>query len=219
MPVFLQYKTEGMVTVLAPPAAPPLPAGLPAGLRAGRELIGAMPAVSAVLARLGFDAIVAAGLGEPGTRRGIAPATVTGVLVRNLAVGREPLYALAEWAAGYEPALLGLRAGQAALLNDDRAGRALDDLYAADRATMITRLSLAAAAAYGICAEELHNDSTSLALYGACLPRAGEEPDGAPGQPGDAAGGSPGRRPGPPRPARGHSKDHRPESSGNWSRS
>ena len=105
-------------------------------MRAGRELIGAMPAVSAVLARLGFDAIVAAGLGEPGTRRGIAPATVTGVLVRNLAVGREPLYALAEWAAGYEPALLGLRAGQAALLNDDRAGRALDDLYAADRATM-----------------------------------------------------------------------------------
>ena len=42
------------------------------------------------------------------TRCGTATATVIGVLVRNLALGREPLYALAGWAAGYDEALLGL---------------------------------------------------------------------------------------------------------------
>jgi len=47
---------------------------------------------------------------------------------------RRPLYGLADSAAGYEPAQLGLAPGQAALCNDDRAGRALDALFEADRA-------------------------------------------------------------------------------------
>src|SRR6266849_1685418 len=68
---------------------------------------------------------------------------VIGVLVRNLALGREPLYGLAAWAARFDETLLGLAHGQAAMLNDDRAGRALDELYAADRATMTTALALA----------------------------------------------------------------------------
>jgi hypothetical protein len=164
--------------------------------RLRRELIGAMPAVNAVLGRLGFARIVAAGLPEPDPRCALAPAAVTGVLVRNLACGRQPLYGLADWAAGYEPAQLGLAPGQARLLNDDRAGRALDALSGADRASMMTSLTLAAVREYRISAAELHNDSTSLKLYGACQPRGG-----------DAAAGA--RQP--PRPARGHSKDHRPD--------
>lgn len=170
-----------------------------------RELIGAMPAVSAVLGRLGFARIVAAALPRPDPRCALAPATVIGVLVRSLACGRRPLYGLADWAAGYEPAQLGLAPGQAALLNDDRAGRALDLLFEADRASMMTALTLAAVRAYRISAAELHNDSTSLKLYGACRPRGGDAGAGA----GDAAAGGPGRQP--PRPARGHSKDHRPD--------
>lgn len=166
--------------------------------RLRRELIGAMPAVNAVLERLGLARIVAAALPRPDPRCALAPAAVTGVLVRNLACGRQPLYGLADWAAGYEPAQLGLAPGQAALCNDDRAGRALDLLFEADRASMMTALTLAAVREYRIDASELHNDSTSLKLYGACRPRAG-----------DAAAGGRGRRP--PRPARGHSKDHRPD--------
>lgn len=180
--------------------------------RVRTELIGAMPAVSAVLARLGFGRIVAAGL-PPGPRRTLDAAVVTGVLVRNLATGRQPLYGLAEWAAGYEPAQLGLAPGQAALLNDDRAGRALDALFEADRASMITALTLAAVREYRIDVSELHNDSTSLALYGACRARGGA--DGAGSDPAaDAGGDGAAGRAGPrraPRPARGFSKDHRPD--------
>lgn len=89
------------------------------------------------------------------------------MLVRNLALGRQPLYGLGAWAAGYDPGLLGLFAGEAGLCNDDRVGRALDELYLADRASLTTALSLAAIGAYGICLDELHNDSTSICLYGA----------------------------------------------------
>jgi hypothetical protein len=166
--------------------------------RLRRELIGAMPAVNAILERLGFARIVAAALPRPDPRCTLAPAVVAGVLVRNLACGRQPLYGLADWAAGYEPAQLGLARGQAALCNDDRAGRALDLLFEADRASMMTALTRAAVREYQISAGELHNDSTSLALYGACRPRSA-------GQAG--AGGAPQA----PRPARGFSKDHRPD--------
>ena len=36
------------------------------------------------------------------------------------------------------------------MLNDDRAGRALDELYLADRASMTTALSVAVVTAYGV---------------------------------------------------------------------
>jgi hypothetical protein len=115
--------------------------------------------------------------------------------MRNLALGREPLYGLSDWAASHDPALLGLLPGEAGLLNDDRAGRALDELYLADRASMTTALTLAAIGGYSITTGELHNDSTSICLYGAYRDAAGVPVGGVT----------------PPRPARGHSKDHRPD--------
>ena len=47
-------------------------------------------------------------------RLALDPATVLSIVVANLCTGHRPLYALGEWAAAYEPALLGLAAGQAA---------------------------------------------------------------------------------------------------------
>lgn len=38
----------------------------------------------------------------------LAPAKALGLLVRNLCVSREPIYALGEWAAPFDPLLLGL---------------------------------------------------------------------------------------------------------------
>jgi hypothetical protein len=169
--------------------------------QAQRELIGAMPAVNAVLDRLGFEAIVRAHLPRPDARCAVDPAVVTALLVRNLACGRQPLYGLAQWAAGYEPAVLGLPPGAAALCNDDRAGRALDLLYEADRASMMTALTRSAVRRYGISTAELHNDSTSLRLYGAYRDSGADD---------GAAAGTPAARRA-PRPARGFSKDHRPD--------
>lgn len=157
--------------------------------------IGALPVVNAVLDRLGFEELLSAYLGEPDRRCSLAPAKAIGVLVRNLAVGRSPLYGLDAWVAGYEPALVGLEREEAEALNDDKLGRALDRLFVSDRASLVTSLSLRAIRHYGIEVKELHNDSTSLTLYGAYR-----------GATGSAQGGVR-----PPRPARGHSKDHRPD--------
>lgn len=104
----------------------------PAALRVESSAIGALPVVNAVLDRLGFDELVAAYLPEPDKRCTLEPARAIGVLVRNLAVARRPLYGLGAWAGGYESALLGLEDAEAARLNDDQVGRALDELFSAD---------------------------------------------------------------------------------------
>lgn len=82
--------TEGGQGVLVDPA--------PIELR--NEGIGGLPVVNAVLGRLGFDGLVRAHLPEPDARCGLEPAIAIGVLVRNLALGRAPLYGLGAWAAG-----------------------------------------------------------------------------------------------------------------------
>ncbi len=165
----------------------------PGGITIETELICGLPVVNTVLERLGLAKLLDDHLPEPDPRCALTAAHAIGVLVRNLALGREPLYGLRAWAADYDPALLGLHAGETELLNDDRVGRALDQLFFSDRASLLTALSLRAIDAFGIALEELHDDSTSLVLYGAYA-----DATGAP-----LAGISP------PKPARGFSKDHR----------
>jgi hypothetical protein len=115
---------------------------------------------------LGLDELLTAYLPSD-ARHTVAPARVIGALVRNLVISREPLYGLAGWADRYLPGLPGLAPGQAGALGDDRVGRALDTLFDADRASMLTTLTLRAIDAFAIDTSELHNDSTSLTLTGA----------------------------------------------------
>ncbi len=167
----------------------------PGDIEISTEAMAGLPLVNAVLSRLGFDALVESYLPDPDPRCEVEPVRALGVLVRNLALGRAPLYGLGAWAAGFDPVLLGLFAGQAEACNDDRVGRALDELFLADRASLTTALSISAIRAFGIAVDELHNDSTSICLYGAYR--------GATSQ---ARGGVT-----PSRPTWGHSKDHRPD--------
>jgi hypothetical protein len=110
----------------------------PERLRLRSERIGGLPVVNAVLDRLGLVDLVASYLDPPDVRRVLPTDTVVGVLVRNLALGRQPLYGLGGWAAGWDPGLLGLAPGsEVGALNDDRAGRALDELFGADRALSV----------------------------------------------------------------------------------
>jgi transposase len=81
-------------------------------------------------------------------------------------LARVPLYGLGEWARGWVPALLGLRAEQVALLNDDRVGRALDRLFDADPRALLTTLVVHMVKEFEVSLEQLHNDSTSLTLHG-----------------------------------------------------
>ena len=88
------------------------------------------------------------------------------VLLRSLIVEREPIYRQQETVHGFADGMFGLREQEMAHLSDDRLGRALDNLFDADRAALLTDVVLAVAQRFGLRFDELHNDSTSISFCG-----------------------------------------------------
>src|ERR1035437_2672574 len=157
--------------------------------------LGGLPIVNHFLDRLGLPTLLGEAWSEVDGRTKLAPAAAIRLVITNLVLGREPLYALGEWAARYDPALLGLSGEEVAAINDDRVGRALDALFDADRASLLTAVMLAAISEFSIDTDQLHNDSTSISVHGVYR---------------DAEG-SPRRGKATPVITHGHSKDHRPD--------
>src|SRR5680860_473074 len=157
--------------------------------------LGGLPIVNQLLDRLGLPALLADAMPAQDARLKLAPAVAIRLVLTNLVLGREPLYGLGEWAARHDPALLGLGSDDLTVLNDDRVGRALEALFDADRASLLTAVVLRAISEFGIETSQLHNDSTSVSVHGAY-----------PGALAAARGGKP-----TPVITFGHSKDHRPD--------
>jgi transposase len=166
-----------------------------AGFELSARRLGALPIVCRFLERMRLGPLLERYLPERDARAALPAAGAIGVLVRNLCLARRPLYRLGEWARGFEPAMLGLGPDQLASLNDDRLGRALERLFASDRASLLTELTVAVIKEFSVDCGQLHNDSTSISLQGAY-----RGADGRPhaGKPTVAI-------------AHGHSKDHRPD--------
>jgi transposase len=157
--------------------------------------LGPLPIIDWFCRRLGLAELLETFVPHDDARLKLAPATAIGVVVRNLVVAREPVYALGRWAEPIDLAPLGLAEGEAGLLNDDRVGRILARLFHADRASLLTRLVLDAIEKFGIDCSQLHNDSTSVTVTGRYA-----------GADGRAWGGKPTAAI-----TFGHNKDHRPD--------
>lgn len=128
--------------------------------------LGALPLLNHFLDRLQLDALLARYLPQRDRRLRLAPATALALLLRNILIGRAPVYALEEWAAPFDPALLHLTQAQMSVLNDDRVGRALDHLFDADRASFLTEVVVRAVQEFRVNLNELHNDSTTVTFSG-----------------------------------------------------
>jgi hypothetical protein len=155
--------------------------------------VGAAPVVRPFLDRLQLEQLLARHL-PPLTRRpeDIPTSVTLCALVTNLLLARRPLYGLSEWAVRRVPEHLGLLPGQAGLLGDDRLGLALDRLYRADRASLLTALVVRAVRAFWVELRQTHHDTTTVTFAGAYRGQApAEELDR------------------PPRITFGYNKDHR----------
>ncbi|MGV1010797.1 MAG: DUF4277 domain-containing protein, partial [Dermatophilaceae bacterium] len=140
--------------------------GTPQSFRLRSQLLGCLPVVNHFLTRMRLAETLDIHLPHDDARLRLAPAAVIAVVVRNIVAGHRPVYALAEWAQRYDPALLSLAPGDAAALNDDRVARMLDRLFDADRATLITTTVLGVIRDFAISTAQLHNDSTTVTVTG-----------------------------------------------------
>lgn len=160
------------------------------------RVVGVLPVLNRLIHRCRLREILAECLPpEDGRHRVDTPTSIL-LLVRNILISREPLYGIAEWAAGFVPELLDLHEDQLKSLNDDRVGRALDRLFDASLPELAMRVTRRVVREFDIELTELHNDSTTVSFYGAYDEF--EEPVTRRGKETVAM-------------RQGHSKDHRPD--------
>jgi transposase len=118
--------------------------------------VGALPILNHFIERMGLAEELSLAL----KNAGYADALVA--LIKNILVDRNALYGVAEWAALYDVGLVAQ-----GKFGDDKLGRALDRLFAADRATLQTRIVLAVMKGFDLKMDQIHNDTTSVMVRGA----------------------------------------------------
>jgi transposase len=141
-------------------------------------VIGPSPLIDDVLQRLHFTEILS------GFVRNERYVKALKVVVRSILMAPAALYRIPEWHLLFEPKEFPLLK-----LDDDVIGRALDALFACDRATLQTQLTVSTIKEFNVDTNAIHNDSTSIKLHGSYHTQSSRAI----------------------KLKRGHSKDHRPD--------
>lgn len=122
----------------------------PADLGVHTERLGPLPLINHFVARMGLMELLERHVPTTDGRSTLSHAQALGVLLRSIVVEREPVYRQQETATGFAAGLFRVDAAQAARLSDDRIGRALDRLFDADRAALLTGVVLAVAQRFAL---------------------------------------------------------------------
>jgi Domain of unknown function (DUF4277) len=125
-----------------------------------------LPVINCLLERLQLESLLRAYLPPEDGRLRISPAKGLLVLLKNLLLCRQPLYGVGQWAAQYNPDLVGLSTRQIGSLNDDRLGRCLDRLFQGDCSSLALAVAAHAVTEFKVDLDELHNDSTTVTFFG-----------------------------------------------------
>lgn len=130
------------------------------------ERLGALPLINHFLERLDLARHLEDFVPTTDRRIRVPYAKALGVPLRSLLIEREPMYRQHETVSTFAPTAFGLDPELADHVGDDAVGRALDRLFDADRATLMTAVVVGAVEAFGVALSELHNDSTSIKFCG-----------------------------------------------------
>ena len=139
---------------------------------------GALPLIDDFSNKIGLRALLESTIGN---RRYVDAILL---LLKNILVERNALYAIREWSGQFDPLLV-----YGGGIGDDVLARALDKLFESDRASLKTRIVLEAIRQFGIDVSEIHEDTTSVKVFGAYSHQKAKAVQLK----------------------RGHSKDHRPD--------
>jgi len=120
-----------------------------------RQNLGAIPILDHALGRIGLLGHLTEAMGQARYAQAILR------LLKNILIERNALYAIQEWAAQYDPALV-----YGGRYSDDVLARALDRLFDTDRASLLTRVVLHSVKAYAVDLSQIHQDTTSVKLTG-----------------------------------------------------
>lgn len=128
--------------------------------------LGPLPLVNHFLSRLDLESLLGRFVPPETPRAALPPARGLLVLLRSILLEREPIYRQQEVARAYTPEAFELSEAEVSLLSDDRLGRALDRLFDANRAALLTEVALALHRRFDVAFDCFHNDSTTVKFTG-----------------------------------------------------
>jgi transposase len=130
------------------------------------ESIESLPIINHFFNRLDLDEYLKCAMPDADPSNHIMPHTSISILLRNMAISRMPVYGFNKWVSAYDPHLFNITSEQLEHINDDRFGRALDQLFDTDRASLMTKIVLKAIHEFDLNMDQFHNDSTSITFHG-----------------------------------------------------
>ena len=130
-----------------------------------RQKVGEIPILQHVAKRLKIRNILAYNISSHGNEKVEAVDSLM-LLIYNIACGRAPLYELEEWTTKMNSRMFGYTSFDKGVFTDDRFGRALDKLYHADRASLMTQIVISTVKEINLKLDQVHNDSTTVKAYG-----------------------------------------------------
>lgn len=130
------------------------------------ERVGPFPIINHFLDRLGLDEILDRHVPTLDRRCAIPHGKCLGLFLRSIIVEREPIYRQQETVSSFSAQLFGLTEKEISRVGDDRIGRALDRLFDADRAALLTEVIVKAAREFDLDFTRVHNDSTTIRFQG-----------------------------------------------------
>lgn len=150
--------------------------------------LGPHPIIQHVLEHLGVARILDKHIHSNRETTPSHGATIS-LLVHNVLLCRDPLYRVSEWLEPIDAGAVGLSAEEKSAINDDRIGRALEQLAEFGGRGCFFQLALRAIKLYRLQTRRIHFDTTTVTFsgeYAGCAAQA-------------------------PKITRGHNKDHRPD--------
>lgn len=130
-----------------------------------RLQLGGLPLLHSIVKRIGLREILQNYVPTHGNET-VSTIDTLILLVYNLVLGKDPLYKLEEWINRIDLRSVHLDCYNPNQFSDDRFGRALDKLYQADRASIMTELVLRVVEKFAIQTDRIHNDSTTVKAFG-----------------------------------------------------
>ena len=133
--------------------------------RLKRLQAGGLPLINHIAEQMGLREILYKYIPRHGNED-ISSVETLMLLIFNLTLGKSPLYELEQWVQSIDFRCLGIQRFKNVNFNDDRFGRALDKLYMADRASLMTDIVIKVVKLFDINLDRIHNDSTTVKAFG-----------------------------------------------------
>ena len=130
------------------------------------ERLGALPLINHFIERLELERHLDEFVPTTDRRIRLPYAKALGVLLRSLLIEREPMYRQHETVSTFAPGAFALDAELVDHVGDDAVGRALDRLFDADRAALMTAVVVSVVNVFAVALSQLHNDSTTVKFTG-----------------------------------------------------